>query len=74
MRSCYAISAREVYKEAFFVIYYSRDDIDIATATDQSCCEQSFALYPPNVSAKVPLILFKYEPVVVDNSVFYNSK
>jgi hypothetical protein len=39
MRSCYAISAREVYKEALFMIYYSRDDIDIATATDKKCCE-----------------------------------
>jgi hypothetical protein len=31
-----------------------------------------FLLYPPNVSAKVPLTFFKYEPVVADNSVFYD--
>jgi hypothetical protein len=56
------------------MIVHSRDDIDFATATDQSCSEYKYVLYPPIVSAKFHLILFKYEPMLIDDSVFYNSK
>jgi hypothetical protein len=56
------------------MIVHSRGDIDIATATDQSCSECKYVLCPPIVSAKFHLIVFKYETMVVDDSVFYNSK
>lgn len=56
------------------MIVHSRDDTDITTATDQSCSEYKCVLYPPIVSAKFHLILFNYEPMLVDDSVFYNSK
>ena len=56
------------------MIVHSRDDIDSALATDQSCSEYKYVLCPPIVSAKFHLILFKYETMVVDDSVFYNSK
>jgi len=46
------------------MIVHSRDDTDITTATDQSCSEYKNVLYPPIVSAKFHLILFKYEPMV----------